>query len=597
MNFSQYIPTFNNYETTNNTIELLPKQAYPNINYISIFNPTLVSSTSESNEELLKQIIIFINDKTHGQIEQLKIVGLIRGIQSLVNEFTESEEPLIIKSETESSIVIQLESNYFIIFNISTTDKLILHQLSELIAITNRRFTLFNKPLHLFYDFDKDVLRDSLVSYWTNFKNCYNSSYLKYPPTLNWINNLNYKGFLGLFPYYKSSSSKLNNLELKERIEDIDQTPKGIIISCFNDEITKKNGIIYKDSSGLEDDSLIDIFNWLEFNNYHAKTFEENEFISNLPKQKFYEDGGALQTLNPVNLGHNLVVTPLNYTVSSVSNIYNEPSSWLTMPKFITNLTTTNEEQPLPKSQDSEATEDTGTYLIGLNQESISRKIVYIKSISGEIDEYQLILFQNGNFYITLIYESSNVNVDNPTFYSDLQPHLNLIIDDLIQYQSNLSNSISSLKSIYNNNQQQEIDSDFFYVIFDKDSKSFQTSLPYLPYITNLENEKIRYWTAIYYLHNQIFNLFADMNCFQFDEFFHKCTTNKLNNWMFYYLKYKNKNIIIIKNKNKHHKVNERVVVEKGLIDKLSDGIYEYGSLGFIENLTDDIKYWLGQVN
>lgn len=110
--------------------------------------------------------------------------------------------------------------------------------------------------------------------------------------------------------------------------------------------------------------------------------------------------------------------------------------------------------------------------------------------------------------------------------------------------------------------------------------------------------------TALYYLHDQLSNIFQPTffeN--QLHEFFHKFTSNKLNDWMFYYIKYQDKYIIIMKNKSKNttstltnNQLSASVppTIERSIVNRISEGVLDYAKLGFLENLGDDVKYWLG---
>ncbi|EMG50069.1 hypothetical protein SBY92_003776 [Candida maltosa Xu316] len=612
------------------------------LNSIIIFNPTLVSPKEESNDELYKQVLTFIHrDNTDKltELEQLKLVGLIRGIHELSNNFNngDNSQPVIVNGSGSSHILIELETNYFLICDIDKKDddSVVNRQLINLIRTSYRNFTLFNKSITAItkkYG-DLNFLKNVLSQHWQGFLNQYNLQIVK---TLtksgqnNWFNLLNNRGFLGVYDSascYKKSSISLSH-QIKEDISSyISDHPqvKGIIINYFNKKVLKKHGLVYYSSDdSINSNSLVDIYNWLEFNEYH-NNFENfklemngNDMISSLVDQdeQVVVDEGygfdistGLRILNPVNLTNNLLINPLNYTVSTViettqNATTNVTPDWLSMPKFFQKLTTRDgEDNTVVREENTEETEDvdeeSGEYLIGLQSDGrISRKVVYLNSKDDDLNykEHQLVVFRKDDIYITLIYESSEPQLDDPSFYHSLQSDfLNPVIVD--QFENILlgGSSIASLKlsSIYTD----AIDQEFFHIIYDPTANNFQSSLPYLPYIPNDTNTILKYQAmAIYYLHDQLSLIFKpDFYRNQLHEFFHKFTSNKLNDWMFYYFKYNEKCIIVIKNRSKHAtNTSTTPAIEKSMVDKITRRFSEYTNLSFLENLGDDVKYWLG---
>ncbi|KAG7662127.1 CCZ1 [[Candida] subhashii] len=674
------------------------------IQYLSIINPLLVSDKAESNNELFKQILIFITTSQHQdqewtQLEKLNLIGLIRGIDSFSRTFStiENHRPTIIKTSKSSIIILELENDYYIVCSTyqvnQTKSNFINQQLIKLIIDANTTFRLLNMSLdRITKDYDFEVMKSTLNQYWSGFLESYNNQLYKVPVGLKWPNSLNYRGFLGLLKSggqpkqiaKKSSISLIPNLkhEINQLLSDDDVqnefAAKGIIISYFGKMNPKQYGLVYSQSSNddelgdiIPQESLVDIYNWLEYHDYHDKlnstslcsSTSSDLFKTNLPmfvpsqaeadSQENMVDLG-LRMLHPVNLTNSLVVSPLNYTVNSMMALGNQFTSagavqqevpvqpdaqeqgWLSMPQFLrpyvgteAEATTLLDEANVEPNHDSEDEEDedeeveaAGSYVIGLQTENflqnISRRLVYIptqmkvdQDIKSIEREYQLVVFTRDDIYITLIYESSATHqLDKVEFYEQLQHDILLPTIQEIQNSmiggSLINTSISSLRSIAGLLPSEEVDQDFFYVIFDPEKPWFQSSLPYLPNITNdratTPTATTRYQMAMYYLHDQLTNLFLiqQSEFFQTDnklnEYFHKFTSNKLNDWMFYYIRHKNKFIIIIKNRNKTNRTNANTkIVEKSLLDKISDGIVDYAHLGFLDNLGDDVKYWLGQ--
>ena len=674
--FTKYIPNIrlsNTVDSDDHTIGN-STNSLPHINYIIIFNPTFVSPKAESDEELIKQIIVFLQGKDlpesqFSQIEQLKLIGLLRGIESLGESFSNSttstttgKKPTILKSLDSSTVMIELESNYFLACNITISSQIndqtvngINQQLLKSIMQSQRYFELFNKSIDYTYNqYGINYLQDSLKSFWQNFLTMYNSQSIKIPisPTslINWFNGLNYQGFLGLLPYtqYKKSSIIINQ-QIREDIElfmNDNKSVSGVLINYFNLKLPKRHGVVYMNTIGnkyIDNDGLIDIYNWLEYNQYHDNLSNLNNggvLSSNLsvasspPQEGENQDGNTsdgtadtqfgfdvslgLRVLNPVNLTNNLVISPINYTVSTVME-GTQVSNWLAMPQFIKKLTVgdDNETAELPPDQTADINENrseededdlSGEFIIGLQSDgSILRQVIYLKTTDSIYQEHQLVTYHKDDIYVTLVCESSDPKLDLSGFYKSLETSLlNPIIEQIETVAmggSMLQTSVNSIRSLYVPN---DIDQDFFYITCNPKQRNFQSSLPYLPHLSNMNSDTLTKYqlTALYYLHDQLSNIFQPTffeN--QLHEFFHKFTSNKLNDWMFYYIKYQDKYIIIMKNKSKNttstltnNQLSASVppTIERSIVNRISEGVLDYAKLGFLENLGDDVKYWLG---
>lgn len=674
--FTKYIPNIRLSNTVDSDDHTIGNSinSLPHINYIIIFNPTFVSPKAESDEELIKQIIVFLQGKDlpesqFSQIEQLKLIGLLRGIESLGESFSNSttstttgKKPTILKSLDSSTVMIELESNYFLACNITISSQIndqtvngINQQLLKSIMQSQRYFELFNKSIDYTYNqYGINYLQDSLKSFWQNFLTMYNFQSIKIPispiSSINWFNGLNYQGFLGLLPYtqYKKSSIIINQ-QIREDIElfmNDNKSVSGVLINYFNLKLPKRHGVVYMNTIGnkyVDNDGLIDIYNWLEYNQYHDNLSNLNNggvLSSNLsvasspPQEGENQDGNAsdgttdtqfgfdvslgLRVLNPVNLTNNLVISPINYTVSTVME-GTQVSNWLAMPQFIKKLTVgdDNETAELPPDQTADINENrseededdfSGEFIIGLQSDgSILRQVIYLKTTDSTYQEHQLVTYHKDDIYVTLVCESSDPKLDLSGFYKSLETSLlNPIIEQIETVAlggSMLQTSVNSIRSLYVPN---DIDQDFFYITCNPKQRNFQSSLPYLPHLTNMNSDTLTKYQlmALYYLHDQLSNIFQPIffeN--QLHEFFHKFTSNKLNDWMFYYIKYQDKYIIIMKNKSKNttstltnNQLSASVppTIERSIVNRISEGVLDYAKLGFLENLGDDVKYWLG---
>ncbi|KAK6456314.1 uncharacterized protein RJT20DRAFT_43627 [Scheffersomyces xylosifermentans] len=742
--FTQFIPFLGKNGPTQNSNPYISDEtagSSPQIQYITIFNPEFVTNDrAESSDELFKQILCFISPK-HGQpevpeeqrIEQLKIVGLVRGVNSFASSFSNNSktenEVTIIKSSKSSILLFNLEGNFYLACSIALAvqknkTNFVNQQLIKLIEQAHNYFTLTNTSLANMLDkYSMDILEMSLTEFWLDFMSSYNKQYYTIPPGLAWPNSLNYKGFLGLLPppafaikrTYKRSSLSFN-YTVKAEIDSLIQgeynsstevkIPKGIIVSYFNKSNPKKYGLMYMNTvydkeiekEKVSKNSLIDIYNWLEYHDYHGKMDTANltsisssgSFATNLDQPELQPDvsptadgeyrsireltSSALDMLHPVNVTNNLVISPLNYTVNSmisiggqIKNIGNrsdippEPeesvaNGWFSIPPILKSLTlgtlADQTETQIPnegEESDNEEDEYTGEYLIGAKMDSttgqkiIHRKLVYLKTncrddennIYEKEREYSLVIFAKDDVYITLVYDSSNPQIDQINFYEALaEDTLIPAIEEITATTmsgSLMTGSIGSLRSLKGLLAIDDLDSDFFFVVYDSVEGSIKSSLPFLPNIKwdpedAASRSVIRYQSAMHYLHDQLSSIFLMQSNKDFfhnnsmNEYFHKFTSNKQNDWMFYYIRHKGKYIIVIKNHNHNAKAakkksavnnpkrqsaipspitvasdasNHTGVANQGIINRITDGVADYAHLGFLDNLGDDVKYWL----
>lgn len=744
------------------------------INYISIFNTDLVDNEEESSEELHKQIQCFLtptsSSKTDGQnsnedskekinLEHINIIGLIRGINSLAQTFSDSQnqDTSIITGSKSTMILKNLETSYYIICSVSLPTSTgvkpepIIKQLIQIIEKAHALFYLSNPSFKILLDAYKlDTFKYILGQYWQGFLDSYELENYMFPADLKWPNTMNYQGFLGLLGQkanlessktYKKSSvglsyaarNEINEIIRNKLPNDTDgDIPKGLIISYFNKSIPKKYGVIYMNNSEIEgsDDgeeeviereAIVDIYQWLEYHDYHDKLDSVTLSNSKNPKEFFtsseaikkristsfgmtspklssgnewnditskFTPYSALELLNPISLTNNLVILPLNYTVNSAItfggsmagitmtgsenvNLQENNGSWMSVPYYLnpfgrsteareentTDIEANEQEIDIEAEDNDDEPEDLGEYVIGLKKnENTGDNFIYTRpvyldtkirtrdsnAIKCEKREYLLVIYRKDDIYITLIYDSSYFGISEPKFYQELMSRTLEPAAEAIQSYllggSILGNSFELLPRSINgdlgarHSAEQTPDNDFFFVAFNEKDNLIQSSLPYLPiplideatgdqFNSRLNKITLKYLGAIFHLHDQLIDLFITKSKEEFfngssgiNEYLHKFNSNKMNDWMFYYVKYPKRYVIIIE--NRHHKSKKKETspnakprpssfigseLQQQQLDdgngyffsNITDSVYDYANLGFLENLGDDVKIWL----
>lgn len=695
-------------------------ESTPTINYIAIFRPDLVPEKLEESQQLIRQILCFTTpggnegESQEEQIKQVNLIGLIRGVRSLAETFADKEAfPTVIRSSKTTTVVKELETGCFLACSVSISESVeeksahIVAQLASVIDRSHRFFRLQNALFERVVELRSiDGLRAILREFWGDFIENYNHAAFRFPPSLRWPNSLNYNGFLGVVgsgsekeyrPVYKKSSASLT-YAAKDEINEILQkdvagnVPRAVIVSYFNKFSPKKYGLMHVSTDdpsrkeAISADSLADIYNLLEYHDYHNKldtrsltsvrglfhipqhveesiNYEADDrqtdtasiadsLSANLsPSSLGISPSAALEMLHPVNLTNNLVILPLNYTMNSVISLGNEAnghinrtadtvSSWLSVPSYmkfdkkqpdtpqmVTESTNSEEEE-------EEEEEDAGEYVVGLSKDGfIHSKLVYLDTeitgdngeVSSERREYQLVVFCKASIFISMIFDSSSAELSTVSFFEELSREvLNPAADEITNVLiggSILANSAGSLPiplhgALGRNAGEvpnSDPEHDFFFVVFDQKERNIQLSLPWLPIavVPTAEGDDFskiaaRYQNAIFHLHDQLIEVFLSKpheGFFQahsnVNEYLHKFSSNKLNDWMFYYIRYRSKFIVIIKNRNHSKKsIKARPAVPEaipssGMLHQFTDSMYDYANLGFLDSLGDDVKGWL----
>ncbi|CUM68443.1 uncharacterized protein PRCAT00006167001 [Priceomyces carsonii] len=471
---SQFIPQLGGYSLSAEKQEDIEKVLeFPKIKRILIFNPDFADKKSESNEELEKQILCLVSSEkvlditSEERINIIKMMGVIQGTMSFVKDFNENSlsEVTVIKTESTNILVKQVEETYHIACFLELVDdeyesNVIEVQFKELIDQAYSFFKLMNTSFEaMLKSYTLSILKDELIDFWDGFLVSYNQGTLRLKSNSVWPNCLNYKGFLGTIPGkpYKRSSlylSRSAQIEMDQIIETHRNElhfPSGIIVSNFNKKEPKQYGMLYLNSNPsknidgtfITDKSLICIYNWLEFYDYHEKldtnhlvktdtldlfaSISSTEDISSHKSHRQDPDSiqeehstnneeidsqsfarSAFDMLNPITLTNNLVILPLNNSMNSVmtygrtnnnaNSTGEENSSWL--PKFTLNPFGSSNENPAEARAAEENVETTninnydeiddedddhGEFIIGPTKDGeqateIQRKLIYLEA-------------------------------------------------------------------------------------------------------------------------------------------------------------------------------------------------------------------------
>lgn len=671
----------------------------------------------DSHENLNSRLPSTSNDSdTQRSLEsqqQLHIIGLLRGSHSLVQDFGTNEGPIAVTLSNQVVVIVEIEPGFFLaccsgITPADTDSELIeVAQIEALVRQTHRRFQLLNSSFSELIDLHgQERFSKILGSFWEDFFVAMNtSSEIPFgPKSLRWPTRLNCEGALLLLKQfgYRKSSIKVGELlmtEMEELADGFTPKPAGWMISCMSGAATKENGLICssKEIGAILSQSYVDAINeYLQLlfangcldaehllnkatlalyflNRYGsylaqrtpAATEDENGSDSDPEDEEpssisafGVTPAAALDLLHPVTLTNNLVVQPLNTTVTQFKNLGLAVSDkivaapeWLTRWRGPEAAEDNHSISEPSNSHDNDEPPIKGAYIVGDIQTDINTLLVYIPTVSTdgakEWREYLLVVYQSDEYILTFIYDSGIVELTTADFYVDLERTVLLPMVELVHECKNshgidLSASINSLpgpiglalsdnrdrnamiKKAESQIRSTDIDSDFFYIIYDIKNNSYQTSLPDLSTFAHLaadesdqhsaltDQSKPELLTktinasrqrAIFHLHNQLAGQFfvrgQDKTFFTSitsDEHLHKFSSSKRNDWLFYAMKYKDKVIVIIRNYN--HKVKPKAPLEpaNSYLTQVADSVYGAANLGFLDNLGSDVKGWLGRL-
>lgn len=634
----------------------------PKISYITLYNPSLVEAKAESFEQLSKQIMFFISsttsevDEESKAHEHLSIVGLLRGSCSLAEEFgKESNKPITVLITGGTVTIVEIDPGYFLACSMALPQKserhdVMVKQITSLIARAQRNFNLLNPPfskmlkIHGIESFS-EVLRE----YWTDFMGNFNDALnLQWAPKLlAWPNCMNYTGVFDFLPdhNYKKSSIRVPDslrTDLEDTINNIEVRPSGILVANFNKSVPKRYGLIYMNSKlateddSLSNDSMADIYNMLEFYDYHDELTHErlgkrrplSQFFAQMesvtpPSEVDTEEeltqtpfslnpAAAFEMLHPANITNTLVVLPLSSTVNGIKYLGLAVNDQIPLaPSWMLFQRPKEPTEAIAEEPEVQEDEEVGHFAVGLEGEDISRLLVYIltSSTKPEVREHLLVVYVQEGIVIAYVFDSSIEQLSQAAFYNKLKESSELVLDTVSESMNissgphlgssilSLPNPISTMVRLEYNS----VDSEFFFIVYDTKEHYYQSSLPFLPVTKAVEKDEAvakltqRFHNALFHLHDQITDHFvmrSQMFLNNVSEHLHKFSSNKTNAWLFYFIRHKHKAIIIIRNYNSKHKP-EKKEVDAGYLHQIADSVYDYAHLGFLDNLGDDVKVWL----
>ncbi|QEL58018.1 hypothetical protein CJJ09_000049 [Candidozyma auris] len=452
----------------------------PSINYITMYNPHLVSPKAESFEELYKMILFFADpSKEVDKHAQLSLVGLIRGSCSLAQEFSPKSGPTTISVEGGAIVVVEVEKGFHLVCSVALpAQSASQRRLVEIqIEILLQRFHGYFKLLHssaqsIFKnEIQEQSQRHVLEGFYIELIENYNeaTSINRLRKTLLWPNSLCYSGLFSFFPYgtFKKSSVRVpdsHRPELENLWEKSPLEPAAILVAHMDHTVPKREDSCTK-SKDVDEKALNE--------KRHSKQLKCQR---NLPSSLPLTPGNAMQLLHPSTLAQTLVVSPLSSTLQGIKYLgstVNEQlaSSWL---PFRSNTEPADSAQE-PDTVSSTASNPIGRFVLGPDSENnIYSFLVHLPASdsNGDVCENSVVIYIESNVLLAFVFDSSAQELADPAFYQSLrlevcEPAVELI-GDCIALSSGgmmLNSSISSLPNpvgnIIKDEDNPDIDSDF----------------------------------------------------------------------------------------------------------------------------------------
>ncbi|CAN3371976.1 hypothetical protein DIURU_002513 [Diutina rugosa] len=604
--------------------------------YIHTILPSLSARSPQVGE--FSNVVIFEEDEIYyfHSVEaasvqtKLNLVGVISGLEALGSTFKTGHEDDYMTVETDGGCIVAVKEAGITIaatlvtqggHNATTTE----HSIVALQAasVLRQGWQMFMFTTGTPHD------RTKLAPFFDSLFERYNNRCGTWSPS--GANNLHYRGFLGFLSGDKWSTITDIDLSLPE-------LTVGGLVANFDSTSFKQYGVVAGTSFGP-------LYTWLEFYHYYHQLHDDiaEDQVGNASITSAWAtpyDGVALvgrddstgaapindengadddtvstysQYFSPATLTNNLVVAPLNYTVSSIRNVpdtlINLPSStskwWQGKGYFGGGSGSADEAASAPPM----ASEAPGQFLIGRRDaQNITKKRVFLADDKGDYQPHRLVVYVKKSVVVALLYPDNVNELDSDDIYDNIQKWSDTVVGDVNEAKTNLGTSFGVLPA----GVKSDPDADFFFVVYNHDEHWFQSSLPYLPPIADSastggdtaskrsdspeshEPETVpspppRVARVLVSLHDQLSSVIIGDKLLQNGayEYFHKFSGSGNHDWMFYLVKQGPTVAIVVKNQSTRRQAKRGEPVEPSVLANLPN------PLGFLDNLGDDVKGWL----
>ncbi|KAG7842683.1 hypothetical protein KL941_005059 [Ogataea angusta] len=461
----------------------------PRLLYFCIFDPSLGDPSKEDDQQLINQILVYLNfeDRDVLETEKAKRIGFIQGLGAFAGRFHSSGDGPLNYIDTDKSRVVtgifEEKYHFFCGFRFAKTGQ---SYVRRGIATPTYLLNEFQYGYNLYrinYGLIDRNAKKRLEDWWRIWL----TQKFEYPSGFG----LTDRGVLNLLSGYRRSSVGLplgfrDNLKnaLKE-FSSKNSSLVDLLIVNTNWTPTKNFGVIYlNDESPIPREWLINLVNHLERLDLSTGLSTYSLRLSNIPSLKAYY--AAIQALSGGNrtLLDRSILQPAIYIHEQLTtHVFNPFTSAIntvaSVPHLVSSIglfglgSSSNEEPEVldeavaeaPTSQESLGTELTGKFLLGETSDGRITKTVHLGNLILEMVVYEI----NGIMF-TLLFKEIGKESD---FFASLQTQL----DDI--YSSYFSDVVATqLRSMEKDLRE---NSEFFYLIYNPMTKEIKTSLPNIP--------------------------------------------------------------------------------------------------------------------
>lgn len=617
-----------------------PPLTLPSLEYLAIINENCDSSLQDSHHILC---FCAANQQDFPPPKQKLVISTLRGIHSFASEFSADDSSVsVVKSLTGSILSIKIEPG-FNLFTLVTQDpqctggqaNLVMQAMTRILQDAHHLFAMHNTSLKcLTEQYSHAIVCKSLDQFYGGLLASINAKS---------THRLDYKGFLGLLGAaysYKESNVSLDHesaAAISSIFERSTNSPCGMVIANFSKALVKKYGALALRSGrgqrAVSKSSLVGVYNWLESLDISGKL--DTATLTDIDNAQMFNAGKAgdpssdaqneytLQspdtttstTTNQQGITyHTLINLPVNATMSTVASgldlvarggdsmwtgVLGLSSAFKNLYQGATVIPSESQSQS-PTDALIAADEDRGKFLIGFVSSSgknvVYRKMIHVDDTQCQQCPYHVVIYVRQRVMVALLYD-----VEQASLLLDFQFYHNLVDQHLLPISTYISMCILRPSADENyslglsrfSNGSRRNETNFFYIIFNTAESSFQTGLGYLRWPKST--------SVISGLHDQLTSIFALPRYSQFfgnpqmTELFHKFTGNDSVNWLFYFIKHQNRQIIIIeKQQDRKERSSSLALNHMDVTDQ--EGGLAYPRLGFLENLGGDVRQWLGAV-